>query len=290
MSEDLGRKPPWLKIPLRTTENFTGVRKLVGTQNLNTVCVEAACPNIHECWSAGTATFMILGDTCTRSCRFCNVKTGRSDWVDPEEPKRVAQSVKTLGLKHAVITSVNRDELLHGGAEIFAGVVAEIRKEQPGCSVELLVPDFKGSEESLGIVIASSPEILAHNVETVPRLYRDIRPQADYAQSLEVLRRIAASGLTAKTSVMLGIGEREDEVRQVMADCRDQGTDIFTLGQYLRPTRQHAPVDRWVHPDEFAAYKTYGECELGFSHVESGPLVRSSYHAEQQVRSHESRT
>lgn len=276
------RKPEWLKVRLNTSERFSGLKKLVREKKLNTVCVEAACPNIYECWNAGTATFMILGDTCTRSCGFCNVKTGRSDWVDPEEPLRVAESVRTLGLKHAVITSVNRDELLNGGAEIFAQTIREIRRLNPECAVELLVPDFKGSAEALEIVMREKPDILAHNTETVPRLYATARPQANYHQTLDVIRRIRESGLISKSGVMLGLGETLDEVRDVMRDLQSHGCQILTLGQYLQPTRENLPVSRYVHPDEFAALREEGMA-MGFDHVESGPLVRSSYHAERQA-------
>jgi lipoic acid synthetase len=236
-----------------------------------------------ECWNAGTATFMILGDVCTRSCGFCAVKTGRpSAELDWDEPRRVAEAVRLLGVHHAVITSVNRDERKDGGAPIFAETIRQIRMLVPGCRVEVLIPDFKGDEGALNSVLDANPDILNHNVETVPRLYRRVRPQANYEQSLEVLSRAKKRGFATKTGMMLGIGERTNEVIEVMRDIRQVNCDILTLGQYLQPTKDHLPVDRYVHPDEFRMLKLKG-LDMGFRHVESGPLVRSSYHAETHV-------
>jgi len=273
------KKPAWIKVKLNTNENFAQLKKLVREQQLNTVCVEAACPNIYECWSAGTATFMILGDTCTRSCGFCNVKTGSSDWVDPDEPRRVAESILKMKVKYAVITSVNRDELYHGGAEIFAETVKEIRRLSPHCQLELLIPDFKGCEESLNIVSESKPEVIAHNIETVKRLTPDVRPQANYERSLEVIKNIGRLGIVSKSAVMGGLGETFEEIVSTMEDLRAVDCKVFNVGQYLQPSTKHLPVKRWVHPDEFKEIEKIGKT-LGFSHVESGPLVRSSYHAE----------
>jgi lipoic acid synthetase len=236
-----------------------------------------------ECWHAGTATFMILGDICTRSCGFCAVKTGRPDAeLDWDEPRRVVDAIKMMGVRHAVITSVNRDERKDGGSPIFAEVIRLVHEELTGVTVEVLIPDFKGSEEALNIVLDAGPDILNHNLETVPRLYRTVRPQANYRQSLEVLSRAKAKGFVTKTGMMLGIGERTEEVIEAMKDVREMKCDILTLGQYLRPTKEHLPVDRYVHPDEFKMLKDLG-MEMGFKHVESGPLVRSSYHAERHV-------
>ena len=236
-----------------------------------------------ECWHSGTATFMILGDICTRSCGFCAVKTGRPDYgLDWEEPRRVADAVKLMGVRHAVITSVNRDERKDGGSPIFAEVIRLIHTEMPGVTVEVLIPDFKGSEESLNAVLEARPDILNHNLETVPRLYRRVRPQANYEQSLEVLERSKRRGAVTKTGLMLGIGEQTEEVIEVMKDIRKTNADILTLGQYLQPSKEHLPVERYAHPDEFKMLKEKG-LEMGFRHVESGPLVRSSYHAEKQV-------
>ncbi len=277
------RRPEWLKAKIPSGENFARLANIMRTQKLHTVCEEARCPNMGECWNAGTATFMILGDVCTRSCGFCAVKTGRPmPGLDWDEPYRVAEAVKLLGLRHAVITSVNRDDRKDGGAPIFAETIRQIRKQVPGCRVEVLIPDFKGSEEALNIVLDAKPDILNHNLETVSRLYRIVRPQANYPQSLELLDRAKKKGFVAKTGMMLGIGERTKEVIDAMKDIRAVDCDILTLGQYLQPTKEHLPIDRYVHPDEFRMLKEIG-LEMGFRHVESGPLVRSSYHAEQQV-------
>jgi lipoic acid synthetase len=252
-------------------------------EKLHTVCEEARCPNIGECWNARTATFMILGDICTRSCGFCAVKTARPDYgLDWDEPRRVAEAAEKMGLRHAVVTSVNRDEREDGGAPIFAETIRLLHETVPGIRVEVLIPDFKGSEAALNTVLEAKPDVLDHNVETVPRLYRTVRPQANYAQSLEVLDRAKKKGFRTKTGVMVGIGERNEEVLEVMRDLRSINCDIFTIGQYLQPTKQHLPVDRYVHPDEFKMFKKEG-LGMGFRHVESGPLVRSSYHAASQL-------
>ncbi len=276
------RKPEWLKARVPGGENYSRLKNLIDDRKLHTVCEEARCPNMGECWNSGTATFMILGDTCTRSCGFCNVKTGKMHIVDQDEPRRVGEAVALMKLRHAVITSVNRDELFDGGSHIFASTIQEIRKRVPNCTVEVLIPDFMGSEEALHVVLNAQPDVLNHNIETVPRLYRTVRPQAHYHRSLELLERAKQRGFTTKTGIMVGLGETADEVIEVMADLRAVNCDIFTIGQYLQPTKQHLPVDRFVHPDEFALFRTKG-MEMGFRHVQSSPLTRSSYHAEQHV-------
>jgi lipoic acid synthetase len=277
------RRPDWLRARIPAGESYSRLKSIVDDRRLHTVCEEARCPNMGECWNAGTATFMILGDTCTRTCGFCAVKTGRPvPGLDWGEPRRVAEAVKLLGIRHVVITSVNRDERKDGGAPIFAETVRQIRRLNLGHRVEVLIPDFKGDEEALVTVLDAKPDILNHNVETVPRLYRAVRPQAEYRQSLEVLDRAKQRGFVTKTGMMLGIGERTEEVVEVMADLRKVSCDILTLGQYLQPTRGHLPVDRYVHPDEFHMLKLKG-LDMGFRHVESGPLVRSSYHAERHI-------
>lgn len=276
------RKPEWLKARVPGGENYSRLKTMIDERKLHTVCEEARCPNMGECWNSGTATFMILGDTCTRSCGFCNVKTGKMHIVDEDEPRRVGEAVALMKLKHAVITSVNRDELFDGGAHIFANTIQEIRKRLPRCTVEVLIPDFMGSEEALNIVLDAQPDVLNHNIETVPRLYRTVRPQAHYHRTLELLDRAKQRGFTTKTGLMVGLGETPEEVLSVMADLRAVDCDIFTIGQYLQPTKQHLPVDRYVHPDEFAMYHTKGMA-MGFRHVQSSPLTRSSYHAEQHV-------
>jgi len=274
-------RPKWLKVKVPSGENFARLKSLIGTQRLHTVCEEARCPNMGECWNAGTATFMILGDICTRSCGFCAVKTGRPVELDLEEPYRVAEAIRIMGVKHAVITSVNRDELPDGGASVFAETIRQARIVNPGIRVEVLIPDFRGVEWALNIVIDAAPDILNHNTETVPRLYNVVRPQAKYERSLELLSRAKKAGMVTKSGLMLGIGEKTEEVVDVMRDLHAAGCDILTLGQYLQPTKDHLPVDRFVHPDEFKMLKNLG-MTMGFRHVESGPLVRSSYHAEQQ--------
>lgn len=279
----LPRRPEWLKARIPGGENYTRLKSIITNHKLHTVCEEARCPNMGECWGAGTATFMILGDVCTRSCGFCAVKTGRPSLeLDWDEPRRVAEAVELLGLRHAVVTSVNRDERKDGGAPIFAETIRQIRLQVPGCRVEVLIPDFKGDEEALNIVLDANPDILNHNVETVQRLYRIVRPQAIYERSLELLDRAKRKGFVTKTGMMLGIGERTEEVLEVMKDLRRVNCDILTLGQYLQPTKEHLPIDRYVHPDEFRMLKEEG-LKMGFRHVESGPLVRSSYHAERHV-------
>jgi lipoic acid synthetase len=264
--------------------NYIHLKTMMRKADLHTVCEEAHCPNIGECWEAGTATFLILGDTCTRSCGFCAIKTGRPLTLDFEEPLRVAQTVKTMGVRHAVVTSVNRDELKDGGASIFAATIREIRRACPGTTVEVLIPDFKGNWDALQAVVDERPEILNHNTETVPRLYHVVRPQARYAQSLELLRRAkaAAPEMTVKTGIMVGLGETRAEISQTMRDIAAHECDILTVGQYLRPTADHLPVDRFYTPAEFAAIAVEGR-SYGLRHVEAGPLVRSSYHAERHV-------
>lgn len=274
-----GRRPEWLKARIPSGENYARLKSIIDTRNLHTVCEEARCPNMGECWNHGTATFMILGDVCTRSCGFCAVKTGRPTELDADEPRRVAEAVQLLGVRHAVITSVDRDELYDGGAQIFAETVRGIRSLSPETKIEVLIPDFKGEEFALNIVLDALPDILNHNMETVPRLYHDVRPQAKYPRSLELLDRAKRRGFVTKTGMMLGVGERTEEVVDVMKDLRGVNCDILTLGQYLQPTKDHLPVDRFVHPDEFRLLKEKGHA-MGFRHVESGPLVRSSYHAE----------
>jgi lipoic acid synthetase len=252
-------------------------------KGLHTVCEEARCPNLGECWDRGTATFMILGDVCTRACGFCAVKTGLPGRApDPEEPRRVAEAVAAMGLRHAVITSVNRDDQRDGGAAIFAATISEIRQRLPGCAVEVLIPDFKGEWSALETVLAARPDILNHNTETVPRLYRRVRPGARFERSLELLRRSKDAGLLTKSGIMVGLGEERSEVDETIRRIREAGTDILTLGQYLRPSLQHLPLVRYYTPEEFADMKGFA-LGLGYGHVESGPLVRSSYHAEEQV-------
>ena len=276
------RRPEWLKARIPGGENYARLKNIMTEHRLHTVCEEARCPNMGECWNNGTATFMILGDVCTRSCGFCAVKTGKPLELDADEPMRVAEAIRLLGLRHAVITSVNRDELFDGGAQIFAETIRRAHSLNPETRIEVLIPDFKGDEFALNIVLDAMPDILNHNTETVPRLYHIVRPQARYERTLELLDRAKRRGFLTKTGLMLGIGEQPDEVVGVLHDLRKVDCDILTLGQYLQPTKEHLPVDRFVHPDEFAMFKELGH-RLGFTHVESGPLVRSSYHAEQQV-------
>ena len=280
------RRPDWLRITLRTDESFRAMRSMVGELHLNTVCEEARCPNIYECWNAGTATFMILGDTCTRSCGFCNVKSGRpSPGTDRDEPAHVAEAVARLALKHAVITSVDRDDLPDGGAAHFAAVNEAIRGRTPACAVEVLTPDFKKKPDALDVVLDARPTVFAHNVETVPRMYKTARPGSNYEGSVGLLREAASrrdregATLRVKSSIIVGMGETDDEVLEVMRDLTAAGVDVVTLGQYLQPTPQHLPVARWVHPDMFVSFRRKG-LAMGLLHVEAGPLVRSSYHAE----------
>jgi len=280
------RKPEWLKVKAPGGRNYLRLQKLMREQGLHTVCEEAHCPNIGECWESGTATFMILGDVCTRACKYCAVAHGMPAELDEDEPRRVADSAVTMGLEHAVITSVNRDELPDGGAGIYAATIREIHSRLPGCSVEVLIPDFKGNEKALRTVVEAKPEILAHNVDTVERMMRMIRPGGNYRRSISFLgaiKKMDACMLT-KSAVILGMGETEDEIRRTMEELREASVDILTLGQYLRPSALHIPLARWVHPDEFARWKEVGEREMGYKHVESGPLVRSSYHAKEQAR------
>ena len=279
-----GTRPDWLKVRFPGGENYNELKRLMRGLDLHTICEEALCPNIGECWSNRTATFLILGDVCTRNCGFCSVTTGRPVGLDVEEPERLARAVQQIGLKHIVITSVTRDDLADGGAGIFAETIRRLRDLSPDCGIEVLIPDFRGNWEALRIVMAARPDILNHNIETVPRLYRRVRPKAIYRQSLELLRRAGESGpnVVTKSGLMVGLGETRAELSQTFRDLRQHGVDILTVGQYMRPTMQHLPVERWVRPDEFADFKREA-LELGFRHVESGPLVRSSYHAHEQV-------
>ena len=277
-------RPEWLRVRLPGGPNYGELKGIMRGLELHTVCEEARCPNIGECWEARTATFMILGDTCTRACGFCAVKTGRPTVLDLGEPVRVADAIERMGLKHAVITSVNRDELADGGASIFAATIREVRRRLPACGIEVLIPDFEGNAEALAAVMRARPDILNHNVETVPRLYPQVRPKARYPRSLTLLqtaKRLDATVFT-KSGIMLGLGEEEAEVLQVFQDLRAHDVEILTVGQYLRPSLQHLPIVRYWTPDEFADLKR-AALRLGFRHVEAGPLVRSSYHARDQV-------
>lgn len=278
------RRPEWIKVRAPGGESYDFLKDLMRSKKLHTVCEEAMCPNIGECWGAGTATFLIMGDTCTRSCGFCDIKTGRPEPLDWQEPERVAQAVKKMDLRHVVITSVNRDERKDGGAPIFALCIERIRQVQPGCSIEVLIPDFKGREEALKTVMDARPEILNHNVETVPSLFRKVQPQDRYEWALATLRNAKKmdGDVLTKSGIMVGLGETFDEVVAVMQDLADIHVDILTIGQYLQPSREHLPIERYYKPEEFDAFKRIG-VEMGFKWVESGPLVRSSYHAGQQV-------
>jgi len=277
-------RPPWLTVRFTAGETYERVRELMRAKALHTVCEEARCPNIGEGWGRGTATFMILGDVCTRSCGFCAVKTGRPQGLDRDEPRRVALAVHQMGLRHAVITSVNRDELPDGGAGIFAETIRWIRRLCPETTVEVLIPDFKGDWNALATVVGAGPDILNHNLETVPRLYRRVRPQAEYGRSLALLARAKALSprLQTKSGLMVGLGEQEEELLAVFQDLAERGVDILTVGQYLQPTPTHLPVERYWTPEEFARLKR-AALAMGFRHVEAGPLVRSSYHAEEQA-------
>jgi lipoic acid synthetase len=280
----VGRKPSWIRAKAPGGEAYLATKSTITANGLHTVCQEASCPNIGECWARGTATIMILGDVCTRSCGFCNVKTGRPSQVDQDEPRRVANALSETGLRHIVITSVDRDDLPDGGAAIWAETIERVHEACPDMSVEVLTGDFKGDLNDLQTVMDAKPEILAHNVETVPRMHPAVRPQARYDRSLRVLAYIAKGGLTAKTSLMVGIGERDDELEATIIDIRNAAsTDILTIGQYLQPTRNHLPIHRWVEPGTFDHWKQVG-LDAGFRVVESGPLVRSSYHAEEQAQ------
>jgi lipoic acid synthetase len=279
------RLPSWFKVQAKTGPDYLDIKQTMDRLKLHTICEEARCPNRWECWNARTATFLILGDICTRRCHYCSVQTGRPLAVDYEEPRRVAEAIQALGLRHAVITSVNRDELTDGGAAIFAETIRQTRTLSPGCTIEVLIPDFEGNQEALAMVCDGKPEILNHNIETVPRLFPAIRPQGKYQRSIELLGRAKQLGMRTKSGLILGMGESMNEAREVMRDLRSVGCDIITIGQYLQPTREHLPVARFYDPSEFAMLKEEGMA-LGFTHVESGPLVRSSYHAEQQVARH----
>jgi len=288
-------RPEWLRIKLSTPRRYHEVKELVDRLSLNTVCQEARCPNIYECWGEhGTATFMILGEICTRRCGFCSVTSGRpAPGVDVEEPAHVGEAVATMGLDHAVITSVDRDDLPDGGARHFSEVIRAIHSASPACAVEVLTPDFRGVHDALDIVLGARPEVFSHNMETVPSMYRKARPGSRYDRSLDLLAQAAsrrddgAYRGVVKTGIMLGLGETGTEVEQTLEDIRGAGVEVMTLGQYMQPTRQHLPVDRWVHPDEFESYREFA-LGLGFKHCESGPLVRSSYHAHEHVASIES--
>lgn len=279
------RRPDWIKVRAPSGETYEWLRGMMRSKALHTVCEEARCPNIGECWGSGTATFLIMGEICTRSCGFCDIATGRPSPMDWLEPERVARAVQRMNLRHAVITSVNRDERADGGAPIFAMVINRIRELQPGCSIEVLIPDFKGAREALEIVMDARPEILNHNVETVPRLFKKVQPQDKYAWAQATLsnaKQLDPEVLT-KSGIMLGLGETIDEVKETMQDLRSWDVDILTIGQYLQPSKKHLPIERYYTLEEFEQLKVFGE-EIGFQWVESGPLVRSSYHAEKQVR------
>jgi lipoic acid synthetase len=276
------KKPKWLKVKLPTGKSYKNVRNLVTEHKLHTICESGNCPNMGECWGAGTATFMILGNVCTRSCGFCAVSTGRPEKVDVFEPGRVANSVKLMKVKHAVITSVDRDDLSDGGADTWVSTVKAIRRQSPETTLETLIPDFAGIWENLNKIINVSPEIVSHNIETVRRLTKTIRVQAKYNRSLELLLRLKQGGMKTKSGLMLGLGETQEEVFETLEDLRSVKVDIVTLGQYLQPTPKHAPVEEFINPDQFEKYKEFG-LKLGFKFVESGPLVRSSYHAEKHL-------
>jgi len=276
------RKPSWLRVKLPIGPEFKKVRSLVDQYNLHTICQSGNCPNMGECWGAGTATFMILGNTCTRSCSFCAVKTGRPPEYDEDEPRRVAEAIRLMEVKHAVITSVNRDELKDRGAEIWYQTVKAVKEQSPSTTIETLIPDVKANWEALDRMIAGGQEVVSHNMETVEALYRKVRPQAKYKRSLEQIKRIKDAGHRTKTGIMVGLGETAEQVEQVMDDLIESGCDVLTIGQYLQPTKMHLAVDEFIHPDQFAAYKELG-MKKGFNFVESGPLVRSSYHAERHL-------
>lgn len=292
----LGQRPEWFKIDLKADPRFFELKKLVREKRLTTVCEEARCPNVYECWAHGTATFMINGERCTRTCGFCAVASLNPDPLDPEEPTHVGEAVETLGLTHAVVTAVNRDDIADGGAAQFVETIDAIRERTPGCAVEVLVPDFEGNNAAIDVVLDAAPEVMNHNIETVPRLYRTVRPQARYATSLALLRRSAdrrdadaaatpsgtCARMVTKSGVMVGLGETREEIHALMQDLRAVGVDVMTIGQYLSPSLKHLPVARWYAPEEFAEMRDEG-LAMGFRHVESGPLVRSSYHAHTHV-------
>lgn len=275
------RKPEWLRAKLPTSVEYKAVREIVDTNDLHTVCKSAQCPNMGECWSRGTATVMILGNVCTRACTFCAIQTGRPTELDLGEPARVAESIAKMGLKHAVITSVARDDLKDGGAAVWAATIRAIHHRTPDCTVEVLTADFRGQQEYLDVVLEACPDIFNHNMETVKRLQRPIRKTARYDRSLWVLKHAKSRDFITKSGIMLGIGEKEEEIKEVLQDMQNVGVDILTIGQYLQPTKKHQPIDRWVTPEEFAKWKKYA-FSIGFGACESGPLVRSSYHAEEQ--------
>lgn len=281
-TENKTAKPSWLKVKLPIGEEYTKVRSIVSEHQLHTICQSGNCPNMGECWGAGTATFMILGNVCTRSCGFCSVATGKPEATDPFEPLRVAKSVKLMGIKHCVVTSVDRDDLKDGGSNSWVETIRKIREHSPGTTMETLIPDFQGNWENLQRVVDEKPEVISHNLETVRRLTKQVRIQAKYDRSLEVLKRISQSGVVAKSGIMLGLGELKEEVIESMHDLRNSDVKILTLGQYLQPTKEHLPVFEFIHPDVFAEFKSIG-LGLGFRYVESGPLVRSSYHAEKHL-------
>lgn len=277
-----GKRPDWLRVKLPYGKTFSDVRNIIDDHNLHTVCESARCPNMGECWGAGTATFMILGNVCTRSCGFCAVATGRPTELDNEEPFRVAEAIKLMSVKHAVITSVNRDELKDRGMEIWAETVRQVRIQSPETTMETLIPDVKGNWDSLQMILDVAPEVVSHNMETVKRMYRRVRPQARYERSLEQIRRTKEAGLRTKSGFMVGLGETVEEVYEIMEDLHEHGCDVVTIGQYLQPTKMHLPVSEFIHPDLFNHYKEVG-LEMGLDFVESGPLVRSSYHAERHI-------
>ncbi len=276
------KKPAWLRVKLPTGESYKHVRGLVDTHKLHTICESGNCPNMGECWGEGTATFMILGNTCTRSCGFCAVATGRPDAIDWDEPQRVAEAIYLMKVKHAVITSVDRDEIKDGGSIIWYNTIHAVKSLNPATTLETLIPDFKGQKENIQRIIEAAPDVVSHNIETVERLTRVVRIQAKYRRSMEVIRTLKQGGMRTKSGIMLGLGETKDEVVQSLGDLVDNGCDVVTIGQYLQPTKKHLTVHRFVHPDEFAELKEIGY-RLGFDYVESGPLVRSSYHSERHV-------
>ncbi|RMG70870.1 MAG: lipoyl synthase [Bacteroidetes bacterium] len=277
-----GPRPKWLRVKLPYGKSYTDVRAIIDTHQLHTVCQSARCPNMGECWGAGTATFMILGNTCTRSCSFCAVATGRPEGLDIMEPLRVAKAIQRMGVKHAVITSVNRDEQKDSGMNIWAETVRQIRRLAPGVTMETLIPDVKARWDMLKLITDEKPEVISHNMETVQRLYRRVRPQARYARSLEQIQRTKDAGCRTKSGFMVGLGETVEEVYELMQDLVNHGCDVLTIGQYLQPTKMHLPVDAFIHPDLFDHYREVG-LEMGFDYVESGPLVRSSYHSERHL-------
>lgn len=277
-----GKRPDWLRVKLPYGKTFTNVREIIDEHQLHTVCESARCPNMGECWGAGTATFMILGNVCTRSCGFCAVATGRPTELDLDEPVRVAEAIKLMKVKHAVLTSVNRDELKDSGMGIWAETVRQVRLQSPGTTMETLIPDVKSNWEALQLLLDAKPEVVSHNMETVKRLYRKVRPQARYERSLEQIQRTKDAGLRTKSGFMVGLGETPEEVYEIMADLHAHGCDVVTIGQYLQPTKMHLPVQEFIHPDLFAHYREKG-LAMGIGFVESGPLVRSSYHAERHL-------